>query len=256
MDIYEVQFNGNSLHDIPGVDLYNYNFTDLPQRDIKIHKLARRSLSIITSSEYTQKNISIWMDVCSGDKQDTEETITAVKALLQAQNGELKVLQSNIEVTYTATMNEFNIQWNASHAYVEIVFVASTPIATATGVENAVSILANTFSTASQTFSVEGSYLAEPYFTVVVNSVTGGSGGSISIINAKNQQGITVTANFTIGDILTIDSLSYEILLNGAVLDFEGLFPTFSPGLQQIEYSDTFTTRNVDITMEYRPRLV
>lgn len=56
MDDYKVIFNSNNLGEVEGVWLYYYNATDLPDRDINIHKLARRSLSIVTSAEYTQKN--------------------------------------------------------------------------------------------------------------------------------------------------------------------------------------------------------
>lgn len=256
MEEYQVSFNSNNLHGIPGVDLYNYDFTRLPDRDIKIHKLARRSLSIITSSEYTQKNIPVWMDICSGDRQDTELTVTQVKALLQPQNGELKVLQSGETVVYTATMNEFNIEWNGPHAYCEIVFLASTPIARSIDDTQIINLTGVTSSSASQTFTIQGSYVAEPYITVVINSVTGGTGGTINLLNGSTQQGIAITEDFVNGDILTVDSVEYEVLLNGVKIDFEGIFPTFPPGSQQFSYVDTFSTRNVDIAGTYHKRLV
>lgn len=256
MEQYQVFFNGNSIHDIPGVDLYNYDFTTLPDRDIKIYKLARRSLSIVTSAEYTQKAIPVWLDVCSGDRQDTEATVTNIKALLQPQNGELKVLQSGIEVVYTATMNEFNIQWNGPHAYCQITFLASTPVATAVDTTQGVNIVGATTSSASQTFTVGGSYIVEPYITIVINSVTGGTGESITIFNAKNNQGITIEGDFVNGDIITIDSKNYSVQQNGLIMDFTGLFPTFQPGSQQLGYVDTFTTRNVDIVATYQEQLV
>jgi len=256
MEQYQVFFNGNALHDIPGVDLYNYDFTTLPDRDIKIYKLARRSLSIVTSSEYTQKSIPVWMDICSGDRQDTEATVTAVKALLQPQNGEVKVLQSGVEVVYTATMNEFNIEWNGSHAYCQIIFLASTPVGTNTAETQGVNMVGATTASASQTFTVGGSFIVEPLITIVINSVTGGTGESISLFNAKNNQGITIEGDFADGDIITVDSKNYSVQQNGVVLDFTGLFPTFQPGAQQLVYVDTFTTRNVDIVATYNEQLV
>ena len=131
MDDYKVIFNSNNLGEVEGVWLYYYNATDLPDKDINIHKLARRSLSIVTSAEYTQKTIPVMMRVCSGSRQATEATITRIKGLIQPQNGELIVHQSGEDFKYTATMNEFNIEWVGTSAYVEIVFIASTPIAEA-----------------------------------------------------------------------------------------------------------------------------
>ena len=256
MQQYQVSFNGNRIDTVPGVRLYNYDFTRLPDRDINIHKLARRSLSIITSSEYTQKTIPLWLDICSGTRQETEATVTALKALIQAQNGQLEVLQGGIIVNYTATMNEFNIEWNASNAYVQIVFLASTPIGTGADTETLTLINGITLPSANQTFTVNGSFSAEPIITVVINAVTGGTGGTINLINAINNQGITITGNFTAGSILEVNSEAMTVTLNGANIDFSGLFPTFGPSSQQIGYTDTFTTRNVDISVVYRQRLI
>lgn len=254
MQSYSVLFNDNDLKDVPGVWLYNYTATDLPERDIKIHKLARRSLSIVTSAEYTQKAIPVLMKVCSGDRQDTELTLTQIKGLLQPQNGELIIEQSGEDYRYTATMNEFNIDWVGNTAYVVIVFLASTPIAEA--VESDVLVNFNTtLSSDGASFTVGGSFIAEPRITVVINSITGGT-GSISLLNASTNQGITVNGTFTAGSRLEIDSSEYTVSINGGNVDFEGLFPTFPPGAQRMAYSDTFGARNVDISVVYNPRIV
>ena len=254
MKSYAVKFNGNEISTVPGVWLYNYNATDLPQRDIKIHKLARRSLSIITSSEYTQKAIPVMMRVCSGGRQDTEATLTAIKGLLQPQNGELVVEQSGEDFKYTATMNEFNIEWVGSSAYVVIVFVASTPIAESIS-RNVLTTFNITVPSITGGFTVGGSYLAEPIISLVVNSVTGGT-GSMSIFNASTNQGITLTGTFTAGAQIEINSEDYTVTLNGSNIDFEGLFPTFPPGAQRIGYTDTFSTRNIDISVAANTKVV
>lgn len=256
MKQYEISFNGNRIDQVPGVFLYFYDFTMLPERDINIHKLARRSLSIITSSEYTKKSIPVFMDICSGDRQATEATVTMVKSLIQAQNGQLKVLQGGNEVEYTATMNEFNIEWKGPNAYVEIIFLASTPIGKGADDEVLTSINGITLPSSNQTFTVEGSFSAEPVVTVIVNTVTGGTGATVNVINAMNNQGISIVGNFANGSILEIDSGEMTVTLNGGNIDFTGIFPTFPPSSQQLEYSDTFTTRNVDITARYRQRLI
>lgn len=255
-NIYQVSFEGNRLDQVPGVTLYNHDFTTLPSRDIKMYKLARRSLSIITSSEYTDKSISIYLDICSGTRSDTESTIADLKALLQTQNGSLNVLQANLEVSYTATMNEFNIEWNGSTAYAEIVFIASDPIGSAVNKTTLFSLNGVTTSSTSATFTVDGSYLAEPEINLLFNTVTGGTGGTVTLTNARTGQGIMITANFTNGSRLFIDSLNYTATLNGQNIDFAGLFPNFPAGTQSIAYSDTFTSRNVDILGQYSQRLV
>lgn len=255
MDDYKVIFNSNNLGEVEGVWLYYYNATDLPDRDINIHKLARRSLSIVTSAEYTQKTIPVMMRVCSGGRQATEETITRIKGLIQPQNGELIVYQSGEDFKYTATMNEFNIEWVGTSAYVVIVFIASTPIAEAVDTDIMTNFNTELASDGSS-FIVTGSYIAEPVINVTINSVTGGTGEAVSIFNASTNQGITITGDFTAGSQLEIDCSQYTARLNGVNMDFEGLFPTFPPGSQRIGYSDTFTTRDVDVTVTYNPKVV
>lgn len=253
--IYQVSFEGNRIDQIPGVFLYNHDFTRFPNRDIKVHKLARKSLSIVTSSEFTDKQIPIWADVCSGSRQDTEATITQMKAMLQYQNGRLVALQSGLEVEYIATMNEFNIEWNESRAYVQIVFIASTPLGSSTQDQELTSITGITSSSDSSTFIVGGSYDAEPLITIVLNDVTGATGESVSVTNNRTNQGITLTHNFADGDIIQIDSFNVSATVNGVEVDFEGLFPTFPPGSQQLGYTDTFSDREADLVATYKPRI-
>ena len=254
MKSYSVSFNSNDISDIPGVWLYNYDATTLPERDIKIHKIARRSLSIITSAEYSQKSIPVFMRVCSGSRQDTEATLTEIKGLLQPQNGALEVEQSGEQYQYTATMNEFNIEWDGSYAYVTIVFIASTPVAESVGT-NTLFNFSTTLSSDGSSFIVGGSYIAEPIINVVYSAVTGGT-GSMSVFNASTNQGIVISGNFTNGTIVEIDSSAYTVLVNGISTDFEGLFPVFPPGSQRVGYSDTFSTRTVTLSGTANTRTV
>ena len=250
---YSVKFNDNDLASIAGVLINYYNATDLPARDIKTHKLARRSLSIITSSEYTEKQITINAVVCAGNRHATEEVITTMKGLLQPQNGELVVKHGNDDYKYTATMNEFNIEWDAGTALCEIIMLASTPISQASTTEILTSFN-TTLGSDGATFTVGGSYIAEPDITIVINSKTGS--GKLSIYNASTNQGLELSETWANGDIINISCSEYTITRNGVNIDFAGIFPNFPPGAQRIGYSDEFTARNVDVSVAYNRRTV
>src|SRR5690606_34334597 len=132
----------------------------------------------------------IMMIICSGSRAETEETITRVKSLVQLQNGNLQIEQNGELVEYTATMNEFDIEWEAGTAYVTLTCIASTPIASTVQPTN----IASTNITSSSTtvgLSIDGSYLAEPQITVTINTVTGGTAKELSIINAGTNAGLT-----------------------------------------------------------------
>lgn len=256
MDKYSVLFAGNDLALIDGVDLFNHNFNSLPVRDIKMNKLARRSLSIITSSEYSHKLVPVFMEVCSGARADTEDTLTFVKSLVQAQNEQLVVLQGGAEVVYTATMQEFNIEWDGPKAYVEIIFVASDPVGRESVSQELASTTGITVASSAVNMTVEGSATAYPVITVTINSLTGGTAKQITIANGMTNQGITIERTWSALDILIIDSENMEVTVNGTIVDFTGRFPEFAAGSGQITYLDNLTTRNVDLTASYNPRLV
>lgn len=256
MDSYSVKFAGNDLSLIENVELFNHDFTTLPNRDVKIYKVARRDLSIITSSEYRDKNVPVFLEVCGNSRAATEATLTFLKSLLQVQNAALVVKQGGNEVQYTATMNEFNIEWDAYKAYVVINFIASNPIGRETQTQTAISITGNTLASRTGSFNIQGSATALPVTTIIVNTVTGGTGSQVVLENARTNQGIRITSDFANGDIVVIDSNNLQASINGVNTDFQGMFPQFPSGSQQLRYTDNFTTRNVDISVVYNPRLV
>lgn len=255
MNEYLVTFEQNVLNNVPGVDLYNHDFSQTPNRDIKINKLARRDMSIITSSEYTDKPIYIYAEVCGGSRGDTEAVISNLKSLIQTQNGNLRVNQANIETEYTATMNEFTIEWDGAIAYVTIGFIASDPLGRSVDRLEFANFTVTT-SNATQTGIFEGSGTTEPIVSLTFNSLASGIDKAVSIFNARTNQGIRIIHTFNSGDILIINSFSKEARLNGMLLDFEGIFPTWAAGTQQIGYNDEFSSRNVSVSVSYQARTV
>lgn len=254
MDAYSVIYAGNDLSLAPGVELYNHDFNKLADRDIKINKLARQDRSIITSSEYTSKEIPVYLEVCGGSRSETEQRLTYLKSLLQGQNQVLKVSQSGDTVSYTATMNELSETWEGINVQVVVIFLASDPIGES---ETLTTIFSSTITTGSTSLSgvIGGSFMVEPTINIVINSVTGGT-GSISVRNAGTQQGITITGTFAATNIVSINSKAQIVTINGVEQDFTGRFPVFYPGTQALGYSDTFTTRSVSLTAQARLRLV
>lgn len=250
-----VTFAGNNINEAPGVDIYNHDFNALPKREIKINKIARQDRSIITSSEYSSKEIPVYAEVCNGSRADTEVALTYLKSLIQGQNQILSVPQGSDTVSYTATLNEFDIKWDGTTALVTMVFLASDPVGE---VATLSTVFSSTFTQSSILIPgvVGGSFTIEPTINVVISSLTGGTGASVSIRNAATQQGITITQDFTAGDTLIIDSKNQITTLNGLEIDFEGRYPIFFPGTQTLEYSDTFTTRSVTLTAQAKFRVV
>lgn len=257
MGKYTVKFNGRDLSVISGVDLHYHNFGKLPEREVKLNKIARRDKSIVTSAEYSSKEVSVFMEICGDTRQGTENIITQLKAVLQAQNQQLTVEVGGNEIEYVATMNQFNIEWKAYHAYVEIVFVCSDPIGKYTTEQTMLDVEGIIVSSANyDLLYIQGSATAYPYTVVTINSLTGGTAKSVTILNASTFQGMTVTRNWADGDILEIDSEAMVVTVNDEVVDFTGMFPEFPAGTQQVTYIDDFDARDVNLLMTYKPRII
>lgn len=250
-----VWFDSNDLSLIPGVLINDHDFNQLPDRDIKIHKIARRDLSIITSAEYSSKEVLVYGIIKDCDRYQAEASLATLKALLQRTNAELKVVQGLETVTYTATMNGLSYRWLGNNIPFTLSFVCSDPI----GVDDDITSLINaniTTSVASVGVTVEGSFTIEPTINIVISTVTDGTGGQMTITNAVVGQGITLNENFANSDIIIINSKEKIVTHNGVRIDYTGLFPTFAPGSQAIGYVDDFTARDITITGTYRKRFV
>lgn len=256
MDKYVVMFAGNDMSAITGLELENHDFNQLPERDIRINKLARRDKSIITSAEYVSKNIPIYFYACGGSRAGTEDVVTQLKSLIQSQNGLLAVSQGGDTVEYIATMNEMEVEWIGTSAQITLNFIASDPVGKNSTAVDFIAPTNVTTSNASYSSIVLGSATVYPTFTITIAAVTGGAAASITINNALTAQGITITRDWAAGEILEINSEDMKATVDGEVVDFTGMFPQFTSGTQQMQYVDSFTTRDLTIEATYNPRLL
>lgn len=105
-------------------------------------------------------------------------------------------------------------------------------------------------------FTVDGSYKAEPLIEVTINSVTDGTGGTVTLTNTATLESVAIDADYTAGDLLEVDTENKEIRINGGVVDYTGRIPFWTPGGGFINYTDTFSARDTDIVMTYTKRYI
>ncbi len=135
-----------------------------------------------------------------------------------------------------------------------ILFRASDPI----GRDNTATALVltnpKTTNPADESITFGGSYLAEPYLSVVLNSGTGLTAKTMTITNTATGASISVTRTWVATDELIIDVANKQVYVNSVLVDYNGIFPTWEPGVGLLRYSDNFTTRSVTITGSYTKR--
>jgi len=261
MNTPNVTFNDFVINDLPGVEVEYYDANQAPEMEILQYKVARADRSIITNKSAVQKRIPVYLRVCNGNRAGTELTIALLKLTLLEVQGVLDLEQVGSRVTYTATCTEISIEFEGKIAYVTLTFTASDPFGKLAG-ENIIAF--PNITTASTTFPLTSTSTVtiRPAITILFDSVTDGTGESVSIRNSATNQGITVTNDFSTGDTLYIDSEAMVVTLNGAPVDFTGVFPFWTPDLttflannMNVDYIDTFTARDVSGILNFETRV-
>ncbi len=205
-------FAGNDLSVIIGATLVDHNFNDIPSRELSMSKLARANKSILTSAEYSSKEVTVSFHLRGCVRGDTEAVLVTLKSYLRTVNAALVVSQGGIDVTYDwATLNEINYEWFSNKITITLVFTVADPI----GYQNVDTVLLNTTVTSSSSgtaITVAGSFDAEPLINATLTTVTGAISQSMSFKNEETGQGITITRTWANGDTIQVDIANKTVL--------------------------------------------
>jgi len=245
-----VYFNNFNLSSLQGVRIYNHDFSNMPSRELKSNKIARADKSILTSAEYKDKPVYIYGGVGGATKQEIDQNFDRLKGVVQVNEGVLMIEQGGENVEYTGTLQGIEKQYFGKTLKFTLTFLCSNPIGAATATDTLLNVT-NTLVTNTWLLNIEGSFKAEPYFTITITSGSGFTTKTISLLNGANGQGIRVTRTWSAGDVLVVDSANRVLTVNAVAVDYQGTFPSFFPGARSFQYIDDFTTRNVSINITY-----
>lgn len=84
-------------------------------------------------------------------------------------------------------------------------------------------------------------------------SVFANSAAYVQFGNNTTGQQITVNRIWTYGDTLVVDCNLKQVTVNGVIVNWSGAFPELPPGAQSLGYSDSFTSRNFNVTVAQTP---
>lgn len=249
-DSYNMQANGVTTSNIQG--LYG-----APPRDLQIENIAGADGGVLVDSKFRPRTISVSGTITGATQLELETRITLFNRAMNKVEKELRIEDEGSFIVYTATPGVIQVERprGLTKADFAVEFTCSNPIGLEKGV---LTLLSDTYTTATaqSAINVLGSYQADPVISMTLNSFTGSGDQSITIRNAKNFAGITITRTWTAGDEIEIDCGSLDVTVNGSLVDYSGLFPSWQPGDGTVTYEDTLTTRDVDITMTYNKRKI
>lgn len=253
---YSIYFDGVDLASISGVSIYNFKVNSLPKRQLTLHKIANKDLSILTRAEYATKEIVVYANICGTSRGETEQILLNLKTALQPHNKQLTVSQYGETVNYTSTLYSIDDKWDVNSVDVAIIFTASDPVGRGVSVITLINEYTLTSGVVSASGTVLGSYEASPVFRVTYTSITGGTAQSVTVKNEVTSQGITVTRNWNNTDVLEVDCENKIVSVNGAIQDYTGAFCTLTPGTSTVGYIDTFSNRSAKLTVTYYKKFV
>lgn len=252
-----VKYNGVDFHAVNGVSVLNRIVNNMPERALRIHKLARQDGSITTSSEYTNKKIIINGVVILPSREQAEVAIDQLRSYLADSEGDIDIVVAGATRRFTGTVSGFTSMFKGGYVSFVVEFTCAYPFGTDPNTVTLVNGTSNTASTAVFPMAIEGSYKAEPDITITYSAISGGTATTVSVFNEATGIGLELTRNWATGDILEIDNLNKTVQVNSTDVTRVGRFFSFQPGARTIGYNDTFTTsRTMTLTATYQKRYV
>lgn len=253
-----VLFNSTDLSTLPGVEIFGINHHKRPANTASWQKLIRRHGKKLTNKEYAERLIVISGVITGGSRALYETNRDNFFGYLEPTEATLRIPQSGGNRDYICTVDDidFDDDPEGGLAKYTIKFVASNP---PFGLDTSNTTDTNTTRTgasATETFvKIGGNITACPLITVTLTSGSGlTSSKYIKIMNPTSGKYITITRDWTAGDVLVIDTDAKTCKVNGVAVDYTGVFPTWEPSDTQIYREDNFTTRNITVNMVHKKR--
>jgi len=250
----DVVFDGFSFSD-NGIVLTNINHMTLAKRENQIDKRANRDGGVLVQSQLSTKPIMLEGYYTGDTKIDAENMYDTLAQALNRQSRPLVVPHAGGTRRFIATPE--NIIISQPNGLNRIVFSLDFVVPEGNSVDEATTNLVSqavTTATTTIPLTVIGSVKARPLISIVINTVSGGTGATVTIRNARDFTGLTMTGNYVAGDTLIIDAENFQIFHNGLLVEPVGRIPTWEPGAGSLYYSDTFGSRNVQINATYNTK--
>lgn len=226
------------------------------KRNNQLEKIANKSGAVLVQSDLGTKPITLEGEYTGATREDADLMYDILTGVLNRQERPLIVPHAGGTRQFTATPENIVIDEPNGLNRITFSFEFVVPSGASDGTETVQLINEAGITTATTTIplDVSGSVAARPTITITFNTVTGGTGKTVTIRNARDFIGLTFARDFVSGDEIIIDCENFQIYINGVLTEPDGRLPSWSTGPGALYYSDTFTTRNVDITATYEPR--
>lgn len=253
---YPVTIDGVDLNTISGLTVLSTNPYVYPKRTLGTNLLARSNSSKITTGFYTDRQITVSVQISQPTRPMLESSIDALAGLIQGLEKELILGQGGTLRKYIVTYSDSIVGLSGgSYIQLSLVFMCSDRYGYSLQYEKLLDATARSLYNYTDTFTLNGSATTQtPVITAFISALTGATTNTVTIKNVVTNQGISVSRAWTAGDRLIIDTYNKTVTVNGSAVDYTGGFPEFALGVGYLNYQDNFKTRTLALAAYYYRR--
>ena len=254
-DLVEAQdnivFNGFSFQNINAITS-KVLYDEMPIRKVRTFDIPREHGQKIVTDFYRTKRIRMVGVLRAASKEELNTKIDQMKLALSKRNSVLDIKINGVVRRFIATCETETI---FDRDYFHVTFVRyDFVLSVYSSFGSDVSFTSSSLLDQSQlnfTKQVENTGTADtkPFIHVLFKSVDAIT--SIAITNNATGERMTVTENFSDGDILTIDSDTKTVMLNGSRNRFLGVFFDLLTGLNDLVFELEGTSATINVTTRY-----
>lgn len=247
-----ISFNGNTIESAY-VLVNKLNRYGTGERDIYSETLSFQDGFEVLRSYWRSRTIILegTLDATSSDHLGT---------LLDTLKSNLSGINKNLDIDYAGGTRRFKGTltkleapedfYNITHLPYTAEFLCQ-PFGYAT---TNVSITASdvTAGTHTETFTVTGTYKPQPIITITFTAESGAT--AVSVENETTGETIVIEQNFSVDDVLVINTETQKVTLNGTQIDFSGPMIDFDIGSNTVNIDVSSTSHTYDLDITYNPR--
>ncbi|MEU2203589.1 hypothetical protein AB0P19_06905 [Microbacterium oleivorans] len=238
-----------------GVTVTDTDVLSPPQNKIQADELAERDGALVVKQQYASKPFTVYGYLRASSATALDTLLDTFKAAMSVRNQPFDIEHAGSVRRYLASQQNIIIsQSGPSVAGFSVQFLCPDGMGWDTEASALISSTNISQSAATIPFVVGGSYKADPYIKITVNTVSGGSNKTVSIGNASTLRTVSITRTWSNGDVVEMDRQKGELLVNGIPHDYRGALLSFDAGAAGITWNDEFTARDVTILANYTRR--
>lgn len=227
-----------------------------PQRVVSRFGLVNNDNAIVDSAYYNGSTVTIEGIITADGRENLDSSISELKELLEPINVDLELMISGERRKYieTTMTNIVISDVNGGYAKISIEFATKENVSRSISATSLYSVANLTSGDVSYPVIFAGTAKQLPVITITFDSGTPTANRTITVENPATGKTISVQTGWTATDVLIIDCDNKTVTQNGIETVYQGNFLEWASGAGHINFSDDFTTRQIDIAISYTKR--